>query len=345
MDSVEYQPGNICLATNIPVSAPKGTSKELQLTVQGVYYVKTVSPSHLRLVHLFTGEERTLPREHCTKITLDNLSTLQIQLQSHQLQKVADTLFRANKYLTPNQTKTWNYLLNRDRNHISSGIDLNTEYENFLQTEEQTDLPLLQSTELPTDSELVSKLPGQNEDQLIQTEEELPAHDVFNNPTDSLDETLLKKTRSGRVYSLHVESSILKMKPHEYHNSLDPDIQITYVIPMDVPTLSQVRALQAYQQAQDLHQTLLLYDECFDKQDIPPSLPVPRPHSCTDPTYETPSSRKTVRFKDTLEVRFIIASQHGETFFHRQQEIKDKTSYLTTTHYLMLSSIGLDISK
>ena len=54
------------------------------------------------------------------------------------------------------------------------------------------------------------------------------------------------------------------MKPHEYHNSLDPDIQITYVIPMDFPTLSQVRALQAYQQAQDLHQTLLLYDECFD---------------------------------------------------------------------------------
>ena len=60
LDSVEYQPGNIALATNIPVSAPKGTSKELQLPVQGVYYVKTVSPTHLRLIHLFTGEERTL---------------------------------------------------------------------------------------------------------------------------------------------------------------------------------------------------------------------------------------------------------------------------------------------
>merc|ERR1712215_438499 len=115
LDSVEYQPGNIALATNIPVSAPKGTFKELQLLVQGVYYVKTVSPTHLRLIHLFTGEERTLPREHCTKITLDNLSTFQAQLQSHQLAKVSDTLFRANKHLTPDQTKTWNYLLNKDR--------------------------------------------------------------------------------------------------------------------------------------------------------------------------------------------------------------------------------------
>ena len=194
LDSVEYQPGNICLATNIPVSAPKGTSKELQLTVQAVYYVKTVSPSHLTLIHLFTSEECTLPREHCTKITLDNLSTLQIQLQSHQLQKVADTLFRANKYLTPDQTKTWNYLLNRDRNHISSGIDLKTEYEKFLQKEEQIDAPLLDSTELPTDSEQVTKLPGHDEDQLIQTEKNVPANDVFNNPLDSLDETLLKKT-------------------------------------------------------------------------------------------------------------------------------------------------------
>ena len=98
------------------------------------------------------------------------------------------------------------------------------------------------------------------------------------------------------------------MKPHEYHNSLDPDIQITYVIPMDGPTLSQVRTLQAYQQNQDLHQTLLLHDECLYMQDKPPSPPVPRPESCTDPTYKTPSSRKSVRFQDDLEVRFLISS-------------------------------------
>ena len=69
---------------------------------------------------------------------------------------------------------------------------------------------------------------------------------------------------------------------------------------MDVPTQSQVQTLQAYQEAYDLHQTLLLHNECLDMQDKPPSPPVPRSESCTDPTYETPSSRKSVRFKDNL---------------------------------------------
>ena len=92
-----------------------------------------VFPTHLRLGHLFTGEERTLPREHCTKVTLDNLSKLQVQLQSHQLAKVADTLFRANRYLGPNESKTWNYLLNRDRQPVSSGLDLHSDFDRFVE--------------------------------------------------------------------------------------------------------------------------------------------------------------------------------------------------------------------
>ena len=94
-----------------------------QMTVQGVYYVKSVSPSHLRVIGLFTGEERNFPREHCKKISLDNLSKLQFQLQSLQLQKVSDNLFRANKYLAPKDSKTWNFLLNRQRDQ-SSDLDL-----------------------------------------------------------------------------------------------------------------------------------------------------------------------------------------------------------------------------
>ena len=78
------------------------------MTVQGVYYVKKVTPSHLRVIGLFTGEERDVPREHCQKISLDNLSKLQFQLQSLQLQKVSDNLFRANQYLAPKDSKTWN---------------------------------------------------------------------------------------------------------------------------------------------------------------------------------------------------------------------------------------------
>ena len=68
------------------------------MTVRGIYYVKDVHPAHLRLIGLFTGKERNLPREYCLKIFLDNLSKLQLQLQSLQLQKVSDNLFRSNKY-------------------------------------------------------------------------------------------------------------------------------------------------------------------------------------------------------------------------------------------------------
>ena len=72
----------------------KGKSQELAMTVRGIYYIKGVYPAHLRLIGLFTGEERTLPREYCVKLSLDNLSALQVQLQSLQLQKVSSSLFK-----------------------------------------------------------------------------------------------------------------------------------------------------------------------------------------------------------------------------------------------------------
>ena len=84
------------------------------MTVKGIYYVKDVQPAHLRLIGLFTGEERNLPREFCHKISLDNLAQLQFQLQSLQLQKISNSLFRANTFLGPDEAKTWNFLLDRD---------------------------------------------------------------------------------------------------------------------------------------------------------------------------------------------------------------------------------------
>ena len=87
LDKTEYQEGNIILATNVPTAKSNGNSQELKMTVQGVYYVKNVTSSHLRVIGLFTGEERNFHRNHCQKISLDNLSKLQLQLQSLQLQK------------------------------------------------------------------------------------------------------------------------------------------------------------------------------------------------------------------------------------------------------------------
>ena len=119
MDKISYQEGNLVLAINHPVSQSndqKGKSQELRLTTRGVYYVTRVCPAHLRLVGLFTGETRNMPREYVTKITLSNLTQLQTYLQSYQLSKISDSLFRANKFLSPDQEKTWQFLLNRNQN-------------------------------------------------------------------------------------------------------------------------------------------------------------------------------------------------------------------------------------
>ena len=119
LDKTKYQVGNLILAVNHPVQTAetKGKSQELAMTVRGIYYIKGVYPAHLRLIGLFTGEERTLPREYCVKLSLDNLSALQVQLQSLQLQKVSSSLFRANKFLPPNESKTWNFLLDKNNNY------------------------------------------------------------------------------------------------------------------------------------------------------------------------------------------------------------------------------------
>ena len=83
LDKTKYQPGNLVLAVNHPVknNDTKGLSQELAMTVRGIYYVKEVSPSHLRLIGLFTGEERSLPREFCVKLSLANIAQLQVQLE------------------------------------------------------------------------------------------------------------------------------------------------------------------------------------------------------------------------------------------------------------------------
>jgi hypothetical protein len=129
------------LAVNHPVknNETKGLSQELALTVRGIYYVKSVAPSHLRLIGLFTGEERTLPREYCVKLSLNTISQLQVQLEALQMQKVSSNLFKANKYLTPNAAKTWNFLLGKN----SDPLDHNTsdyipEDNNFLHQDEES---------------------------------------------------------------------------------------------------------------------------------------------------------------------------------------------------------------
>ena len=92
LDNISYQPGNIVLAHNVPSSTLRQGSQELKSTVENIYYIKTVNPSHLRLIQLFTGIEGSLPVEHMTKLHLTDLAKIQFALESHHMAPINSRL-------------------------------------------------------------------------------------------------------------------------------------------------------------------------------------------------------------------------------------------------------------
>ena len=67
LDATHYQKGNIILACNMPAKKSPGQSQELKMPVSGIYFVKEVSETYLRVIGVFSGEERTIPKEYCKK--------------------------------------------------------------------------------------------------------------------------------------------------------------------------------------------------------------------------------------------------------------------------------------
>ena len=114
---------------------------------------------------------------------------------------------------------------------------------------------------------------------------------------------------------------------------------------MEVPTLSQVETRRAFQAAHDLHQNLLPHNYQLDMQDQSTSPLVSKTEPCLDPTCRPQVPRKSVKFTENLQILFLISSQDGETIFHRNQIMKDRQTYLTSNNNLMLSILGLDVSR
>ena len=141
------------------------------------------------------------------------------------------------------------------------------------------------------------------------------------------------------------KSSILKIKQDVYQYAYDKEVPITYVSNMEVPTLSQVETRRAFQAAHDLHQILLPHNNHLNMQDQSTSPLVSQTEPCPDPTYRPQIPRKSVKFQDNLQIQFLISSQDGETIFHRNQIMKDRQTYLTSNNNLMLSILGLDVSR
>ena len=83
-------------------------------------------------------------------------------------------------------------------------MDLHSDFDRFVEIEKQPDNQAPVQPHLPTDSDLPTDLPGQDQNQLIQPDDTSPETDVFNNPLDPVDQTLVRRTRSGKVYITNI---------------------------------------------------------------------------------------------------------------------------------------------
>ena len=142
-----------------------------------------------------------------------------------------------------------------------------------------------------------------------------------------------------------MESSILKTGPTVYKYASDKEVPLTYVSHMEVPIVSQLETRKAFQAANSLHQTLLSHNYQLDLRDQSTSPLLSKPEPCPDQTCHPPVPRKSVKFTENLQIRFLIPGKDGEIIFHRHQLMKDRQTSLTFSNNLMLSILGLDVSR
>ena len=123
----------------------------------------------------------------CSKISIEHLANLQIRLQSHQLQCLSDHMLKANQFMPPSYTRTWQYLMDKRRNDLPSASVVPPDY--------IPDIAPLDNEQPQATSDLSSDNLG------------TPVLDVYGQP----DHIPLpaRTTRSGRAYS-----SLLKTTTH-----------------------------------------------------------------------------------------------------------------------------------
>ena len=151
---------------------------------------------------------------------------------------------------------------------------------------------------------------------------------------DPIDQSLVRRTRSGKVYTAQFVSSILKPSPFLYKYASD----------MDVPLLQQLQSNKAFQEARNLHDSLL--SNYYDGTLRDPLTPIlaPKNTSCFDQSFHPTVPHKSVRFKEELEIRFQIFGKENDTFFERLQPMQERNNSLTFSTHLMVNVLGLDVS-
>ena len=186
VDPTNFVKGCLVFASNIPQTS-KGGSQELAPPLKGIYRVIEVDPTHLRLAEVFTGAERTLPRELCERISLSDLALLRVNLKAVQMSRIAKKMVNNNRFIPPNK-----------KNTLLSLLDLQPEVPPLTSPDNLTGV-----TATPSTSDASKKgndLPDHEQNLL-------PSHEQAKTPEpDNPQPNLRRRTRSGRAYFCHSAS-------------------------------------------------------------------------------------------------------------------------------------------
>ena len=113
------------------------------------------------------------------------------------------------------------------------------------------------------------------------------------------------------------------------------NVPLLYVSDMDVPQLHQLESNRAFQQARQLHDSLLSNYYEGTLLDLLTTTP-PKNTSCFYQSFHSTVPHKSVRFQ--------IFGKEGDTFFERLQPIQTRNNSLTFSTHLMINVLGVDVS-
>jgi hypothetical protein len=145
-----FKPNQLVTDHQVP-QKHQGTSAELEPSVHGVFRIKEVMPKRLRVVNVISGEERTLPLELVRPINLDHLIQMKFSLQNAYINSHFNWLMQANKYLGPDEKKTWRNLAgNQPSLHVAQPARKDASAQDHYTQETTTSTELTYDPDCPT---------------------------------------------------------------------------------------------------------------------------------------------------------------------------------------------------
>ena len=108
------QPGMLVADHYLPGKTASTTSRELRPAISTSYRVITSDPTRSRVCGIINGEERTIPNCHLRIMKMTDLIHIKFSLKNKYIKSHFNRLAKNNKFLGPDQTKTWRSLLNMD---------------------------------------------------------------------------------------------------------------------------------------------------------------------------------------------------------------------------------------